>query len=72
MKKHKIFLILLAISMVALQGCSPAGTWFPKGSATVRKGTYSGKSGSYRPHGSGRWMRSQNRCAEHGKVNHRH
>ena len=66
MKMHKIFLILLAVSLIALQGCSPGGTWFPKGSATVHKGAYSGKNQGSPSHGHGGWMASQNTC-KHGK-----
>jgi len=43
MKLHKIFLILLAVSLVMLQGCSPGGTWFPKDGATIRKQTHMDK-----------------------------
>jgi len=37
MQVRKILLVLLTVSLVALQGCSPAGTWFPKGGANIRK-----------------------------------
>lgn len=37
MKTYKVLLVLLTVSLITLQGCSPGGTWFPKGSANMHK-----------------------------------
>ena len=39
-KMRMAILSLLVVALVALPGCSPGGTWFPKGSARVHKESY--------------------------------
>jgi len=57
MKKTRMaILFLLLFALISLQGCSPGGTWFPKGSARVHKPSY-GNHGPTRgsPFRSGPW-----------------
>ena len=40
MKMHLVVLLLLVVSLVALQGCSGGGTWFPSSHRPVNTQNY--------------------------------